>query len=235
MNRLEAPLDGLLHLMDRQVVDSEGLMVCKCDDLELVERPDGTLVVTALLVGAPVWVPRLGTWLDEWWRRLGAAQSDRRRPYRIDLAEIERVTQEIRLRHGRAGVLQRQDPPEASVRQLVGDLLGAKVVGPGERHLGDVLDVRLEPGTGPGTGPGLVLTSLLVGRGRPGSYLGYDRSAEQGPWLIRRIVRRLHRYSGMVSAGDIERIDWDGHQVRVGTGLSELTNAGTTGEPEHDR
>ena len=52
MNRLESPLDGLLHLMDRQVLDDEGLLVCKCDDLEMEEREDGTLVVTALLVGA---------------------------------------------------------------------------------------------------------------------------------------------------------------------------------------
>lgn len=231
MNRLEGPLDGLLHLMDRQVVDEEGLMVCKCDDLELTERDDGTLVVTALLVGAPVWVPRLGGWLHERWQRLGVAQSDRQRPYRIDLGDVERVTQEIRLGRGRAGALQRQEPPEESVRRLVGHLLGAEVIGPDGEHLGDVLDVRLEPGAG----HELVLTSLLVGRGRPGSYLGYDRSAEQGPWLVRRIVRRLHRHSGMVAARDIETIDWDERRVRVGSRLSELTHAGTTGEPERDR
>jgi hypothetical protein len=45
MNRLESPLDGLLHLMDRQVMDNENLMVCKCDDLEMEERDDGTRVV----------------------------------------------------------------------------------------------------------------------------------------------------------------------------------------------
>src|SRR3954453_21532768 len=105
MNRPESPLDGLLHLMDRQVVDDDGLLVCKCDDLELEVRDDGTLAVTALLVGAPVWVPRLGTWVGVRWRRLGGAQSDRELPYRIDLAEIDTVTQEIRLRSSRDGVL----------------------------------------------------------------------------------------------------------------------------------
>ena len=234
MNRLEGPLDGLLHLMDRQVVDVDGLMVCKCDDLELVEREDGTLAVTALLVGVPVWVPRLGSWPEDRWRRLGGAQSDRRRPYRIALSEIETVTQEIRLRRRRAGVLQRQDPPEASVRQLVGDLLGAEVLGPGDKRLGVVLDVRLEPE--PGTPDHLlVLTSLVVGRGRPGSYLGYDRRAEQGPWLVKRLVRWLHRHSGMVQASAVHRVEWDRRRVRVSTGLSELTGAGTTGEPERDR
>jgi hypothetical protein len=231
MNRLEGPLDGLLHLMDRQVVDNEGLMVCKCDDLELAERDGGQLVVTALLVGAPVWVPRLGEWLDERWRRLGAAQVDRQRPYRIDLADVERLTQEIRLRGGRDGALERQQPGEASVRRLVQDLLGSTVVGPEGEDLGDVLDVRLQP-SGDGTGPELRLTGLVVGRGRPGSYLGYDRSDKQGPWLVRRTVRWLHRHSGLVEAEAIESVDWDGHRVRVTTGLQPLTHAGTTGGPE---
>src|SRR5690349_4660641 len=136
MNRLDAPLDGLLHLMDRQVVDRDGLMVCKCDDLELTERPGGELVVTALLVGAPVWVPRLGSWLHERWRRLGDAQADRHRPYRIDLSAVERLSQEIRLRGTRSGALVRQGEPEASVRQLVQDLLGSEVIGPGGESLG---------------------------------------------------------------------------------------------------
>src|SRR5215210_1588182 len=105
MNRLERPLDGLLHLVDRQVVDDEGLMVCKCDDLELTETAEGGLVVTALLAGAPVWVPRLGRWLEERWSRLGRAQEDRHRPYRIPLEDVARVTQEIRLRHGRTAAL----------------------------------------------------------------------------------------------------------------------------------
>src|SRR4051812_11459208 len=110
MNRLEGTLDALFHLMDRQVGDSDGLMVCKCDDLELAERDDGRLVVTALLVGAPVWVPRLGGWLEERWRRLGGTQADRDRPYPIDLRDVTRVTQQITLQRPRDGVLRRQDP-----------------------------------------------------------------------------------------------------------------------------
>ncbi len=234
MNRLEGPLDGLLHLMDRQVVDDDGLMVCKCDDLELTETPDGRFVVTALLVGAPVFVPRLGHWIYERWRRLGGAQEDRHRPYRIDLDDVERLTQEIRLKHARSNALRRQDEPQASVRRLVGNLLGACVIGPDEEHLGDVLDVRLEPTHGT-TDSGLVLTSLLVGRGRPGSYLGYDRQGDQGPWLVNRAVRRLHRHSGMVGVEEIDDIDWESREVRVRTNLSPMTHAGTIGEPERDR
>jgi hypothetical protein len=230
MNRLERPLDGLLHLMDRQVVDSEGLLVCKCDDLELEQRDDGTLGVTALLVGPPVWVPRVSSWLGERWRRLGAAQSDRLRPYRIDLADIEEVTQEIRLRRPRDGVLRRQDPDHAAARRLVDDLLGADVRGPDDESLGRVLDVRLRPSEGQ-QDPSLVLTDLLVGRGRPGSYLGYDRAGDQGPWLVRCIVRSLHRDSGMVAAADIEGIDWDHREVRSRSGRSNLTHVGTPADP----
>jgi hypothetical protein len=231
VDRLDAALDGLLHLMDRQVVDHEGLMVCKCDDLEVTETPDGRYVVTALLVGAPVWLPRVSRWLDERWGQLGSAQEDRRRPHRIDLDEIERVTQEIRLKGGRTGVLRRAPEPDTTVRRLVGDLLGARVIGPADEQLGEVLDVRLEPDREHG-GAGLTITSLLVGQGRLGSYLGYDRQGDQGPWLVNRVVRWLHRHSGMVAARDIDHIDWERRRVRVRSGLAPLTHAGTTGEPE---
>jgi hypothetical protein len=233
MNRLEGAFDALLHLMDRQVLDSEGRMVCKCDDLELAQTDDGQLVVTALLVGPPVWVPRLGLWLHERWRRLGGTQADRERPYRIDLRDVAEVTQEIKLRTTRDGVLQRQDVPRAGVRQLIGDLLDAKVKGPNDEDLGEVLDVRLEPTPNPAD-HSLVLTHLLIGHNRPGSYLGYDRNQQQGPWLIARIVRRLHRHSGIVSVDQVRDIDWDHRRLRVGAQLTPITHSGTTTEPERD-
>lgn len=52
-------LDARLHLLDRQVLDVDGVPVCTVDDLEVhgvdgSERPDGTqaAVVTSLLSGA---------------------------------------------------------------------------------------------------------------------------------------------------------------------------------------
>ena len=43
-NRLAGDaLDAVLHLLDRQVVDLDGLMVCKVDDVELTEYADGVL------------------------------------------------------------------------------------------------------------------------------------------------------------------------------------------------
>ncbi len=59
-NRLTGSLDAVLHLLDRQVVDVEGLLVCKVDDVELTELDDGVLGVTALLAGPAALTPRYG-------------------------------------------------------------------------------------------------------------------------------------------------------------------------------
>jgi hypothetical protein len=45
---------------------------------------------------------------------------------------------------------------------------------------------------------------LIVSRRRVGSLLGYDRSEQQGPWLVRIIVRRLHRQLVFIPWENIE-------------------------------
>jgi sporulation protein YlmC with PRC-barrel domain len=230
MNRLEGTIDAMLHLMDRQVMDIEGLMVFKCDDLELTER-DHDLVVTALLVGAPVWIPRLGHWLYERWRRLGGAQEDRERPYRVDLADVEHLSQEIWLRHARTDVLRRQVPSEFAVRRGAGDLLGSEVRNVDGEHLGHVLDLRLEPTTDPDD-RGMRVSAFVVGRGRPGGLLGYDRRDAQGPWLVRVLVGWLHRHSGLVESADVAGINWARRVVTITAPLRSLDAASTVGEPE---
>jgi sporulation protein YlmC with PRC-barrel domain len=47
-------------LLDRQIVDREGLPVGNVDDVELAVAEDGSLTVSALLVGAQAWGRRLG-------------------------------------------------------------------------------------------------------------------------------------------------------------------------------
>jgi hypothetical protein len=54
-----------LHLLDRQLVDREGRLAGKVDDVELERRDDGRLYVTAILAGPGVLAQRLGR------RRLG--------------------------------------------------------------------------------------------------------------------------------------------------------------------
>ena len=66
--------DAGLHLLDRQIVDRNGAPIANVDDLELTERADGRLAVSALLVGPGALGPRLGGRLGRWtvaiWRRL---------------------------------------------------------------------------------------------------------------------------------------------------------------------
>jgi hypothetical protein len=92
-------LDAALNLLDRQIIDPDGRLLGNADDLELTERDDGRLVVTALLTGPGALGPRLGGRLGQWtvavWRRL-RADSDPE-PGRIDAADISRIDSAIHL------------------------------------------------------------------------------------------------------------------------------------------
>src|SRR3954469_15198595 len=214
-NRLSGSLDAVLHLLDRQVVDVEGLSVCKVDDVELTEFDDGVLGITALLAGPAALVPRygddgFGKLLGHYWHRLGVQQGDRDDPYRVDLELVERLGSGVELNVARDGVLVRQGQ---RARRL-NDLLQMPVQGQDGVSIGRVLDVRLEHET---VEPGdrIRVIGLVVGRGRPGSYFGYDRRPDMGPWLVNRIVRRLHRHSGFIALDDLDELDWDAGVVRV--------------------
>jgi sporulation protein YlmC with PRC-barrel domain len=224
-NRLHGPLDAALHLLDRQVVDCDGLMVCKVDDVELTESAGEPLAVTGLLAGSAALVPRLSARHAEsllgYWTRLGVEQADRELPYRIGLEDVVALGSDVRLRAHREHHLRRQEDGPG-VRRRLFELLGAPVTGPDGAALGRVLDVRLESGPTP-DGP-LRVVALIVGRGRPGSLLGYDRAAEKGPWLVNLAVRRLHRHTGQVPIGDAE-IDFDAREVRLGRGLEPIQGA----------
>jgi sporulation protein YlmC with PRC-barrel domain len=58
--------DLVLRLLDRQVEDPDGGMICKVDDLELRQTADGTYVVSALLAGPLALGPRLPGRLGSW-------------------------------------------------------------------------------------------------------------------------------------------------------------------------
>jgi len=207
-NRLELPIDGALNLLDRQVLDSDGKMLGKVDDVELTAQEDG-LAVTALLTGHAALLHRLGGRLgDELvtkWEQLREAEPNRSRPWRIEIERVHHLDSAIHLEVLREGVLRRDK--EA---QRLGRLTGMEVLGPDGQHLGQVIDVRFEPGQG----GRLVVRALLVGRGRPGSLLGYDRHRKQGPWLVRAIVGWLHRHTGIVDI-DAAQILWNRRQVQL--------------------
>lgn len=227
MNLLEGRLDLTLHLLDRQVVAEDGRLVCKVDDLEVVEEADGTLVVTALLTGIPALVRRLGgRWgrgLQKAWEHLYPARADRDVPYRIDLALVDHVDSAVHLTVSRDEVLVRQpsDPPDdGSTRHRLNDLLGAQVQSVDGTDRGQkVTDARAEPRDGR-----LLITQLVIGKDRPGGLLGYDRK-QQGPALIRAIVRGLHRDSGIVGLTQVRALDWEDGVVRVDGEPGSLSSA----------
>jgi hypothetical protein len=101
-------------------------------------------------------------------------------------------------------------------RHRLSHLLGMRVRFPGGRTGDQVTDVRLEPGDRVvGHMAELVVDGLVVGRRRPGSLLGYDRYPSMGPWMIRVLVRALHRHTGYVQWADVERVDWDNGIVEL--------------------
>lgn len=223
-------LDAVLHLLDRQVVDRDGRMVCKVDDVELTVSSDGTWEVTGLLAGPPALVPRfggkLGDTLQEGWRRMGLQESTRLVPWRIPLVLVSELGSGVELLAAREGLLRRQSdtpPAPGEVRRRLNDVLHLAVRGPAGEEWGQVLDVRLR--RLPSEHLRLVVEGLVVGQGRPGSYLGYDRDDEQGPWLLNRLVRRIHRRSGYLPWSDVLGIDWDERVMSVTGTLRRLEHS----------
>jgi sporulation protein YlmC with PRC-barrel domain len=96
-------MDAQLELLDRQIVDDDGRMVAKVDDVELTEREDGRLVVTGLLTGPGVLGPRLGGALGSittavWSRLSGRSPDD---PGRVDMGVVSDISTVITLRVSR--------------------------------------------------------------------------------------------------------------------------------------
>lgn len=219
-NRLEHDaFDAALHLLDRQVLDRENLSVCKVDDLEISFYDDGSPpAVTRVLAGTAALVPRMsgrtGHLLRKRWISLGIQYADRDVPLSFGLDVVAHIGSAVELTVPREGLLDRQPPAPDGVRvRRMGELLGMRVESENPQVRGKVLDVRLEP-----AGDRFVLRHLLVGPGRPGSLLGYDRGDFNGPWLVASAVGLLHRHIRLVSCEGLDAgdIDWDRGVVRLG-------------------
>jgi sporulation protein YlmC with PRC-barrel domain len=86
-----------LHLLDRQLVDREGRLGGKVDDLELEVQPDGSLVVTAIVSGPGALATRLrrrrfGRWLHEMHRYLHGEDGD---PDRIPFGTVAAIDNHV--------------------------------------------------------------------------------------------------------------------------------------------
>jgi len=88
--------DAALHLLDRQLLDPDGELVGKVDDLELSEQ-DGDLVVSAILTGPAALGPRfrgrLGQWVVAIWHRL--RPDEHPTVGRIDFSDVERISSAV--------------------------------------------------------------------------------------------------------------------------------------------
>jgi hypothetical protein len=86
------------------------------------------------------------------------------------------------------------------------DLTGLDVYDAGGQHFGVVTDLRcVQDGPLRGSMQAPRVAALIVSRRHTGSLLGYDRRSQQGPWLIRTVVQRLHRHAALIPW---EAVDW---------------------------
>jgi sporulation protein YlmC with PRC-barrel domain len=120
-------MDAGLHLLDRQLVDSDGRLAGKVDDLEL-ELPEdgGPPTVTAILAGPGALSRRIGgrfgAWLEAVANRL--REGDDRKPARVSFGVVKRVGSAIELSVPRADL--ETNRLEAWTRDhLIGKLPGA--------------------------------------------------------------------------------------------------------------
>jgi hypothetical protein len=83
-----------LHLLDRQLIDREGRLCGKVDDVELTATPEGGLYVSAVVSGpGALWNRigrrRLGRWLR--WHVAAAMPGDDPDPDRIPIARVSDI------------------------------------------------------------------------------------------------------------------------------------------------
>ena len=79
-----------------------------------------------------------------------------------------------------------------------------------------VTDVRLVEGDRVRGATGeLVVEGFIIGPRRPGTLFGYDRHPSMGPWVVRRLVRFVHRRTGYLAWDDVAAIDWDARTLRL--------------------
>jgi hypothetical protein len=92
-------LDAYYELLDRQIVDRDGRMVGKVDDLEVEQRDDGRIAVTGILTGPGALGPRIGGALGSIatasWSRLSGRATDN--PKRLDIRHVTELGTVVRL------------------------------------------------------------------------------------------------------------------------------------------
>jgi len=118
-------LEAGLHLLDRQLIDSDGRLAGKVDDLEL-EVPDGggPPVVTAILAGPGALSRRIGGRPGAWLEAVANRLRGDRRPARVPFGVVKRIGSAVDLSVAKAEL--ETNRLEAWTRDhLIGHLPGA--------------------------------------------------------------------------------------------------------------
>jgi sporulation protein YlmC with PRC-barrel domain len=87
-------LDAGMRLLDRQLIDRDGMLAGKVDDLELTpsEEDPRVLYVTAILAGPGALAGRLGGRLGHWIERISARlREERDRPARVPFGVVKEL------------------------------------------------------------------------------------------------------------------------------------------------
>ncbi|MEP6697385.1 MAG: hypothetical protein ABJA34_10975 [Pseudonocardiales bacterium] len=123
-------MDVDFHLLDRQVVDRDGRLVCKVDDLEFEPDATGRTVVTAILAGPAALGPRIGGPLGRWMVAVQARlrPTDQDGPARIAIAVVKEIGTDVTLSAARAELRTHQTEQWVDVH-AIGKLPGADHAG----------------------------------------------------------------------------------------------------------
>lgn len=87
-----------LDLLDRQIIDSNGDLVGKVDDLELTDPADGAPRLTALLLGPQAYGHRLGGRLGIWITSAAARLGGTAEPIRVPVELVDEIDVSIKLK-----------------------------------------------------------------------------------------------------------------------------------------
>jgi sporulation protein YlmC with PRC-barrel domain len=121
-------IDAGLNLLDRQIIDKDGMMAGNVDDLELTFPSDGgPPVVTGILAGPGALARRLGrrsgAWLESVHSRLHPAEQPG--PARIAFGVVKRVADHVEV------VVSRSELDVSRFEQWVREKIIAKIPGAG--------------------------------------------------------------------------------------------------------
>jgi sporulation protein YlmC with PRC-barrel domain len=95
------------------------------------------------------------------------------------------------------------------------ELLGMRVVDAGNDHVGTVTDVRLTIAADPQDNPPTPrVFGLIVSPRTKSSFLGYERTTADAPYLLAQLLRWRHRGTFLAGWEDVARVGEDSVRLR---------------------